>query len=85
MMAKQGMPKGDSSAEKLNESLDSTIKRLETLEGLVNENPEYAEYAPYLRIAMASLRTAKGLYGVPIKIAADAKELASEKTGDNVS
>jgi len=78
------MPKiGDSSVEKLSKSLDSTMERLETLEAFVDKNPEYAELAPYLRIAIASLRTAVGLYGGPLKIAADAKGLASEQKGDN--
>jgi hypothetical protein len=64
--------KGGSNVEKLNERLDSAMERLETLEALVDNSPEYAELAPYLRIAIASLRTAVGLYGVPLKLAANA-------------
>jgi len=67
----------------LNKSLDSTFERLEALESLVDKNPEYAELAPYLRIAMASLSTAMGLHGAPIKIAADVNGLASDEKGDN--
>lgn len=67
----------------MSKSLDSTIERLETLEGLVDKSPEYAELAPYPRIAVASLRTAVGLYGVPIKIAANVKGLTSEEKVDN--
>jgi len=77
------MPIRDSGVGKLNRSLDSTIERLEALESLVDKNPEYAELAPYLRIALASLRTAIGLYGAPLKIAADVKGLASDEKGDN--
>jgi len=67
-MAQKGAPK----VEKVNERLDSAMERLENLEALVDTNPEYAELAPYLRIALASLRTAVGLYGVPLKLAANA-------------
>mgnify|MGYP006268124277 CR=1 FL=1 len=73
------MPVGDSSVEKMSKNLDSTMERLETLEAFVDKNPEYAELAPYLRIAIASLRTAGGLYGGPLKFAVDAKSLALEK------
>jgi len=71
--------KGSSSVEKLSERLDSTMERLETLEALVDNNPEYAELAPYLRIAIASLRTAVGLYGGPLKIAVNASEQKGDK------
>jgi len=67
-----------SSVEDLSEKLDTTTERLETLETLVDNSPEYAELAPYLRMALASLRTAVGLYGGPLKITLGAKKLKSE-------
>jgi hypothetical protein len=70
--------KESSSVEKLSERLDSTMERLETLEDLVDNNPQFADLAPYLRIALASLRTAVGLYGGPLKIAVNASKLTSE-------
>jgi hypothetical protein len=73
--------KESSSVEKLSERLDSTMERLETLEDLVDSNPQYADLAPYLRIALASLRTAVGLYGGPLKIAINASKLTSEPKG----
>jgi len=50
----------------LNEKLDLTMKSLESLEGLIDSSPEYTELTPYLRIAIASLRTAVSLYGNPL-------------------
>ena len=72
---------GSSRIEELSEKLDSTMERLETLEDLVDSSPEHAELAPYLRIAIASLRTAVGLYGGPLKISIGAKKLKSELKG----
>lgn len=69
---------GSSRVEELSEKLDSTMERLETLETLVDNSPEYAEIAPYLRMALASLRTAVGLYGGPLKMTIDAKKLKPE-------
>jgi len=63
-MAREG-----SSVEELGRKLDLTMERLESLEALVDSSPEYAELVPYLRIAIASLRTAVGLHGEPLKIA----------------
>jgi hypothetical protein len=60
-MAREG-----SSIEELNDKLDLTIEMLESLEGLADGSPEYTELAPYLRIAIASLRTAVRLYGNPL-------------------
>ena len=57
---------GSSSIEGLSEKLDLTMERLESLEALIDSSPEYTELAPYLRIAIASLRTAVGLYGSPL-------------------
>jgi len=72
---------GSSRVEELSEKLDTTMDRLETLEALVDNSPEYADLAPYLRIALASLRTAVGLYGGPLKMTIDAKKLKSELKG----
>jgi len=66
---------GSSNIEELSKKLDLTMERLEDLEALVDNSPECAELAPYLRIAIASLRTAVGLYGEPLKITADARKL----------
>ena len=50
----------------LDDKLDLTMKSLESLEGLMDSSPEHTELAPYLRIAIASLRTAVRLYGNPL-------------------
>jgi hypothetical protein len=62
-----------SSVEELSEKLDLTMERLESLEALIDSSREYTELAPYLRIAIASLRTAVGLYGRPLKLAIGAR------------
>lgn len=64
---------GSSRIEELSRKFDSTMERLESLSDLIDSSPEYAELAPYLRIAIASLRTAVGMYGEPLKIAASAR------------
>jgi KaiC/GvpD/RAD55 family RecA-like ATPase len=67
-----------SSTEELSRKLNLILKRLDTLEAIVLENPEYAELATFLRLTRASV----GLYADPLKIVTDsqtAKQLAKSK------
>jgi len=62
----------------LSRKLNLILKRLDTLEAIVLENPEYAELATFLRLTRASV----GLYADPLRMVTDsqtAKQLAKSK------
>jgi len=56
--------------EELSRKLNLVMKRLDTLEDIISENPDYAELATFLRLAKASV----GLYEDPLKMLADSKQ-----------
>jgi DNA-binding HxlR family transcriptional regulator len=66
---KQPRSKSSSSVEELSEKLDVIIKRLDALESLILEKPEYEGLVASLRLTKVGL----GLYEEPLKIASRLK------------
>ncbi|HVP41720.1 MAG TPA: hypothetical protein VMS95_07185 [Candidatus Krumholzibacteriaceae bacterium] len=66
-MSDEGKPA--SSAEELSRKLDMILQRLDFLEKLILEKPEYADLAASLQLTKVGI----GLYGEPLKIASRLK------------
>jgi hypothetical protein len=61
--------KGDSSTENLSRKLDQIISRLDFLEKLILEKPEYQGLSTALQLTRVGI----GMYGEPLKVAARLK------------
>ena len=78
-MSRQGLKA--SSPEELSRKLDLIMKRLDVLEAIVLENPEYSDLADALRVTKASL----GLYADPLKMIVNAKTVKPPTEGESLS
>jgi hypothetical protein len=70
---RERQPKPVSSVDELSQKLDIIIRRLDALENLIVEKPEYEGLAASLRLTKVGL----GLYDEPLKVAARLKRAES--------